>query len=273
MTSCDYHRIILPMTEMGIQVDGRGHSGSVYLLNRVGFVPHGRPFILDLDDYWELDDSNPFKGTWDARGIKGAILHNVQNALAVLVTNQQLADKVLPMNPNVHIVPNALPFDRGQFTRTEPDFDRYVYAGGLSHARDIELLDGIVHAQVEYFGGLKGSPAMHVESYMDVYNGKGVSLVPLHDSEFNRCKSNLKVLEAGAKGLACMASDVLPYANYLDRDFLFLTSDFGWDLESLPKDELEDSAKALADHVREHYHLDNVNRERKQILEYYCNKI
>lgn len=266
-TSCEYHRIDMPMRHMGFKPSARPHNGSVYLVNRHAHVPYGRRLILDLDDYWELDPSNPFKKKWDQTGLRDSIVHNIKRAMAVLVTNEQLADKVLPLNRSVHVVPNALPFDSGQFTRTEPDFSKLVYAGGLSHQKDIEMLDGL---DVTYFGGLKGSMTFPLEWYMTAYDGMGVSLVPLEASTFNSCKSNLKVLEAGAKGLACMCSNVLPYSNARDKGKVLLTEDFRWDLGLLSEGELRDSAEALAEHVREHYHLDRVNKMRKEILEHYC---
>lgn len=256
------------MKHMGIRAS-RPHNGSVYLFNRHAYIPPGRRFILDLDDFWVLDLANPFRDRWEQVGLGRSIVHNMKAAMAVIVTTGELASKVTPYNRNVHVVPNALPFDTGQFTRTEPDFGRKVYAGGQSHQADIEMIRGL---DVEYFGGLNGSPFLSLDSYMTAYDGKGLSLVPLRDSEFNRCKSNLKVLEAGAKGLACMCSNVLPYSNPTDRGKVLLTDDFHWDLALLGKEQMRDSAEALAEHVREHYHLDKVNALRREILEHYCKK-
>jgi len=39
-------------------------------------------------------------------------------------------------------------------------------------------------------------------------------LIPLKDTEFNRAKSNLKMLEMGAFGLPVIVSDVEPYRDF-----------------------------------------------------------
>ena len=57
---------------------------------------------------------------------------------------------------------------------------------------------------------------------MDVYNGHAISVAPLVNTSFNRSKSNLKALEAGAKGLAFVGSKVHPYENSLDDGVVLL---------------------------------------------------
>lgn len=268
-TSCGYHRIYLPFKELGMKINTQPKENGILYFNRLHDQHHGSRFILDLDDYWILPDSNPHKYTWDKQQVPKRIEANIKSALAVTVTNQQLADKVLPLNKNVHIVPNSLPFDKGQFTKTEPDFSRLVFAGGKSHAVDIRMLTGL---PVLYYGGLNWGPVLPIERYMQAYDNKGVSLVPLEPGEFNSCKSNLKVLEAGAKGLACMCSDTLPYANDKDRPHIFLTDDFHRDVTYTTEKELAAKAKTLASHVRKHYHMDDVNKLRVEVLKHYCEK-
>lgn len=268
-SSCEYHRVELPFQGLGIQINKKPNKDSVLFFNRLTRFTEHKKFILDLDDYWHLPYGNIFKEGWDRAENPFRIMQNIKNALAVLVTNEQLADKVKEFNKNVHIVPNALPFDSGQFTKTVPDFKRMVFAGGLSHSEDIKMLHGL---NVEYYGGLQGSKSFPLGRYMDAYNEKGISLVPLIGNDFNACKSNLKVLEAGAKGIAVMCSDVLPYANAKDRPYIFLTSDFRRGVGRLSPELMADKAKALSEHVRKEYHLDKVNKERKQILEHYCKK-
>jgi glycosyltransferase involved in cell wall biosynthesis len=44
-----------------------------------------------------------------------------------------------------------------------------------------------------------------------------IGLAPLQDTEFNRGKSNLKVLEYGVMGVPTIASPVYPYSNTIDN--------------------------------------------------------
>ena len=48
--------------------------------------------------------------------------------------------------------------------------------------------------------------------YGGIYRGIDVLLVPLNDTEFNACKSELKFIEAGFTGTAVIASNVKPYS-------------------------------------------------------------
>lgn len=59
-----------------------------------------------------------------------------------------------------------------------------------------------------------------LDKYMTAYNGHQIALAPLKDSLFNSCKSNLKALEAGAKGLALVTSKVKPYFNKQDQQMI-----------------------------------------------------
>lgn len=61
-------------------------------------------------------------------------------------------------------------------------------------------------------------PSLTVDKYAIMYNEIDVSLVPLVQSKFNSCKSNLKIVEAGFKKKAIIASEVLPYTYDLNEN-------------------------------------------------------
>lgn len=56
------------------------------------------------------------------------------------------------------------------------------------------------------YGGLP------INQYARFYDGMDISIAPLHNNEFNRCKSELKVLEAGQKGCAFIGEDMVTYS-------------------------------------------------------------
>ena len=260
-TSCGYHRITLPFGDM---VDRKINKDSVLFFNRVANGAYRNRYFLDLDDYWILPKTNPHYQSWRIHNMSQMIVNNVKGALAVTVTNERLASKVMQYNKNVHIVPNALPFDTGQFTKSKIGSD-YVFAGGVSHTEDIKLIE---HIKAKYFGGLKGSTIYPLTDYMKSYDNKLASLVPLQSGEFNECKSNLKILEAGAKGIGCIASGVYPYLNDTDKDVMF----YGFDKLPSAK-ELKQQGIELAKHVRKYYDLKEINKKRFEILGYYINKL
>lgn len=267
-TSCGYHRITLPMQQAGItpiyiEEVSRIQKDKVLFFNRFIPFPTKNRFILDLDDYWDLPISSPHYFYWNKMRLPQRIANNIKMAECVLTTNSTLAGHISKQRgstKDVYVVPNALPFDTGQFTLTEPGRD-LVYAGGISHIHDIQQIE---HLHVEYYGGLKGSTSLPLGIYMSAYNKKLASLVPLESGLFNACKSNLKILEAGAKGIGCIASKVLPYYNDVDKHVMY----YGFS-KIPPRKALEEQGLVLAKHVREHYHLDQVNKLRMDIIEKY----
>ena len=56
---------------------------------------------------------------------------------------------------------------------------------------------------------------MSVTEYGAHYEQIDVALIPLQKGKFNSCKSELKLIEAGATGCAAIVSDVLPYNKWL----------------------------------------------------------
>jgi glycosyltransferase involved in cell wall biosynthesis len=54
--------------------------------------------------------------------------------------------------------------------------------------------------------------------YHKLYEFFDVSLVPLSTSEFAKCKSHLKMLEAGFSKCALIVSNTQPYSPYITKD-------------------------------------------------------
>jgi glycosyltransferase involved in cell wall biosynthesis len=52
-----------------------------------------------------------------------------------------------------------------------------------------------------------------IHSYMEHYNELDITLAPLKDMDFNKSKSNLKMLEGGVKKKAMVVSDISTYSN------------------------------------------------------------
>ncbi|OHB91780.1 MAG: hypothetical protein A2Z57_04820 [Planctomycetes bacterium RIFCSPHIGHO2_12_39_6] len=54
-----------------------------------------------------------------------------------------------------------------------------------------------------------------IETYGDLYNEIDVALVPLKENGFNKCKSELKIVEAGWMKKAVICSDMSPYREWI----------------------------------------------------------
>lgn len=305
-SGCDYHRIILPFQgktwspREDVLIFNRVFSRGVqevWKLKQLGYK-----IIVDLDDYYDLNSEHYLKTVFVHHS------ENIQSMLkladVVTVTTEFLAYKIRHLNRNIVVIRNALPYDEGQFTLSN-DKDSgtpVIWAGGASHKHDLQLLENTFHsskisiAGYQYFAkgtqniverltneqwtSIMGylphakyvSAVKDLDTYMKVYDGHRVAVAPLVNNEFNRCKSNLKILEAGAKGLPIVCSRTLPYYNPVDdRVVVYAENKDQWYREVTkfivnPR-YAEDKGAALAEHVRLHYSLEDANRLRKQVLE------
>ncbi|CBJ35293.1 glycosyltransferase [Ralstonia solanacearum] len=300
-SACNYHRIILPLSNMRCV---RNSKTPILFINRVGleadaidrFRTSGFRVVVDLDDDILLPPGHLLYDLHQAKGISQRLVENIRRADVVTVTNSVLAGKVAPYHRNIVVVPNALPFDVGQFSLSTSDEGRkIVYVGGFGHEADLAIIrdavprdeftiagdPGMVTDNVlapswqrirEAFYFAEFQPVLRIDQYMRHYDRRCISVAPLVDTQFNQCKSNLKALEAGAKGLAFVASRVHPYYNELDKHaVLYASSQSEWQaiLKKLVNDPvlLTEQRKALAEHVRKHYHIRDANEIRRQIFE------
>jgi hypothetical protein len=89
----------------------------------------------------------------------------------------------------------------------------------------------------------------------------------LEDNKFNRCKSNLKIIEAGMKGLPIFVQDIHPYTD--DAEGIFKVNNWNEAIrkaESMGVEEITKSGIALRGYVLENYDLNKVNELRKERL-------
>lgn len=207
-SACDYHRIVNPLRCMGgIEEVYEPEKADILIFNKVTSLnieklkAAGIKIVMDIDDYWYLPENHFFYNNWKVLKITDRIIESMPLADAILTTNDLLADKIRAYNKNVHVVPNALPYGQGQFDLKQADWTgKVVFVGGKSHNHDIKLISGYQIPK-----------RLPVESYMRHYEDANICLAPLVDNEFNRYKSNLKILEAGAACAYFLGSNVEPY--------------------------------------------------------------
>jgi processive 1,2-diacylglycerol beta-glucosyltransferase len=279
-SGCDWHRLVMPLKYMGIDINqwkGKTFGDlspetKILLFNRTPgmdievFKPlqkqHGFKIVTDLDDYWDLYPHHILAKSWEANKTAQKIKDCIVASDAVIVTTALLADKVKALNKNVHVIPNALPYDHEQFnsTKVQSEFTRFLYAGGSSHFHDIQVLkrpfekiinnpkfnkSKFILAGVDYrnkeslvfwnkmensfslngrIPGYESRGTLPLDSYEDHYSHCDVTLIPLEQNMFNAYKSNLKILESAAKYNPCIASDTSPYSDFPNRDLVMYGS-------------------------------------------------
>jgi glycosyltransferase involved in cell wall biosynthesis len=216
--------------------------------------------VMDLDDDWELPYNHPLYPFYEPQ--KKRVVNNIFNADLITCTNERIANKVSKINKNVIVLPNALPYGEHQYTsdKYESDKTRIFWAGGSTHMDDIKLLanpfkrlsslpniemvlggytdtDPIskkywdkVHSMFSN-GNKLANRKLNSElptNYMEHFKHADIMVVPLQNSQWHASKSNLKLLEAAAKKLAVVVSDVEPYNIDKDAPVLWVKSQADW---------------------------------------------
>lgn len=278
-SGCGYHRVFMPLNFMegvgGVITDipQPQHLSDDYdmiLYNRTCAFDSdwakvkadmGVKVVMDLDDYWELPPSHVLHHHYKMVGKH--IVKNIEQADMVTCTNDKLKSFILPYNSNVHVIPNAIPFGRNQFTddRLVSDRVRIFWAGGSTHEKDLEILRNPIKKLHTYrnkikmvIGGYTDTdsdshaiwrrmfssftdggtlPYMKIHgtlpfNYMDMFANADIMVVPLQKSDWHGCKSNLKLLEAAAKRIPVICSKVEPYSNDIDAPVLWVEKQSQW---------------------------------------------
>lgn len=216
--------------------------------------------VIDLDDDWELPYNHPLHQFYEPQ--KKRVINNIFNADLVTCTNERIAEKVSKYNKNVKIFHNCIPLGEQQYTelRHESDKVRIFWAGGSTHMNDIALLknpikrfSGLNNIEM-VLGGYTGTDPVSKEywdkvhsmftngnklanrklngtlpnDYMSHFEHADIMVIPLEDSQWHACKSNLKILEAASKRIACVVSDVEPYNKDKDAPVLWVKNQSDW---------------------------------------------
>jgi len=163
---------------------------------------------------------------------------------AVQTSTNFLADELRPFNPEIEVFPNqiaALP----PLRRFRTDGRVSLFFGAFNRNEDwrplIEPLNRIIatyKGRVDvrvihdraFFDALETTdktftPTCGYEEYIRILSSCDIGLLPLNDTLFNRCKSDLKFIECAAHGVVALASPVVYDGVIVDKvtGFLFHT--------------------------------------------------
>ena len=202
---------------------------------------------------WEVDDDLFDAAALRQRHVRGDVDELVgtttwlaTNADLVTVSTESLAAKIACLNANVAIVPNYLDEtlwrletqrDRSGEYGTDPSGAiRIGYIGTPSHTNDVQIVEKVLvdiaaeyggKVKIEVIGVFQNTPATFGQrvglpkksdypnfvSWLNQRVHWDIGIIPLQEDEFNNSKSNLKLLEYGALGLAVVCSNVPSYRN------------------------------------------------------------
>lgn len=289
--------------ETDLIVIGQGYVSANFSA-RVKYLKSFCPVILDIDDYWRLPDTHPMQKMYLKNKIGEWTEMKLRTVDAVTTTNEYLAELIYPFNHNVYVLPNAIDPDNDQFDNnraTADNITRFGYMGGTNHAADVKLLVEPVKKlyelekdfQIQLCGFHQDNPDMNyyeyiltnrrkihpineprykrvgaamVTDYAKGYNGFDVSLAPLVDNTYNRCKSDLKMIEAANFGIPIITNNPYTYPQLKDGVNGILTKNWLRSLRDCIHDkEMVDALGYSAKQLFKNQTLEHINTNRLEV--------
>jgi len=197
------------------------------------------PVITEVDDYAfgvNTDNPNYVYYTPDSETLK-IVRAQLKSSDALIVSTNELKDKYAQYCKTIYVIPNAVDFNLWNKlnNNTHKSFINIGWEGGSAHTRDINIVRPVVkqilkkykNVRFTFVGGRESIPKEFKKNdRIKLYDkwipitkypsekakyGFDIELAPLFDTEFNRCKSNLRYLEASALKIPTVASNVGPY--------------------------------------------------------------
>jgi hypothetical protein len=248
----------------------------------------GIPLWVDYDDLLlDLPEENTLllKIT---EPVKEIIKNVISIADVVSVTTTRLKEELSPFSKNIEVIPNA--FNDYIFHKREPLKPRekiVAWRGSESHIADllnaalfINELMKIHHDWGFLFMGYnpwfitKGEnfrhvpvadPMVYFKHFLAV--APAVMHVPLNDSVFNRCKSNIAYIEAAYFGAACLAPGWEEWSKPGCLNYVSLI-EYAQLLELAIEDqgECRKLSKLAWDYVSDNLMLSKINNQRENLI-------
>jgi len=256
----------------------------------------GAKLILDLDDYWVLNKDHVSYKHYKDNNLTRIIEENIRVADWVTCSTEYLASRAAVINPNVIVIKNVpYPDKYHQYVPVQrpAPYVRFGWFGGAQHVEDVALMEKSMkmlnndkslngkytvtlagyndNPSYNYYQKVFSAngqnkhynriPARSVYEYMYGYNDVDVTYAPVNKTEFNRSRSELKVVEAGWMGKALICSNMDYYTEHIkhgENGFIVSKAEeSGWYRYTkqliLDKDLREGMAKNLQEYVKKNF--------------------
>lgn len=244
------------------------------------------------DDPWEWHSWDPVHQELGAEYSR-RVTEVMRRCDAITCSTRTLAIRIRREMPDkyVYVVPNAIDYQIRDWSVRENRADYGLedqiilgWTGSIHHDRDVDVMMPAVKAilleypntmlllqcdpavyrkKTENFKALgldsrvKWALPVPFDNHPGVYSLFDINLAPLENTAFNRCKSDLRLIEGGAHGVPYVASNVAPYAEFHEESggiggYIASTPGEWIDgLRDLIDEEREARGSSLARYVRE----------------------
>jgi hypothetical protein len=221
--------------------------------------------VLDIDDY--------FKGFNEMK-------KDLKAADAIITTSPQLQNFIYQRGGrNVHLIENGIDSKEEQFKLVDSPTDElwFGYLGSTRHEKDLESMlykfdTENLHVVIPEYANILNVKSTSVlrtyQEYATEYDKIHVALAPLVPNQFNSCKSILKIVEAGFKKKALIATATEPYTRYkeLSPAIDLIPSGESWErrVKSYTLSEATERGEQLYELVQD-YEIRKLNQKRREI--------
>jgi glycosyltransferase involved in cell wall biosynthesis len=253
---------------------------------------HKQPILAEYDDNpYSVNSNSPnFNLVGPGTNVELWGDEQIRKSHGVIVSTNYLKKIFTPKNSKVFVIPNSIDFEIWDNLKLKKHRDKRIkigWEGGAGHHINLRLIKNIVPKILDRFpnvvfhfryGGYEVPYLEHKRVIFEDYHSwvninqypqklkdmnADINIAPLRDLEFNRCKSNLRWLEASALKIPTVASDVESYKNIEHGKTGFLVKEEdGW-VECLSKlIENENLRKEIGNnaykYIRENYNVERV---------------
>lgn len=198
----------------------------------------GTKIVVDLDDnIWQIPFGNVAIGNpGDHANRIVMVTESVHMADWVTVSTKPLKDAIKKLNPKIAVLPNLINPDDWTFERKKNEKIRIGWSYSPTHIPDIPVVEDALReiykkykdkVEIVIFGTefqLFDFPtttikAVKYDKYPKTFTEAGIdiSIGPLENNDFNKCKSNIKWLESSMAGAAFVGSNVYPYKTSIEN--------------------------------------------------------
>lgn len=237
----------------------------------------GAKLIIDIDDnIYAASEDNYVKVSKTTTDL---IELSLKIADGITVSVPSLKELYSPLNKNIYIKPNGVDLKLWRRNHVPHEGIRIGWEGAYGHRHDLELVYPAMRQLIKDYGvtfvvfgcspkegiqapdfpiewhtwvGLKSYPKALAKLGLDI------AVAPLIDSSYNRCKSNLRILDFASLGIPVVAS---PTENQKNMPILYADSNYEWynELEKLINNKVRrKQSSEQTEFIKENYDESNL---------------